>query len=226
MEAIILAGGKGTRLQTVVSDVPKPMAPINDRPFLEIILDKLVSQNVTHVVLSVGYMYDKITSYFGSKYKNINISYSIEIQPLGTGGAIKQALKLCQYHYVMVINGDSYFDVDYSRVYNLFIKSKDPCLVLKQMEDVSRYGSVTIQNNYIASFNEKGLSGKGLINGGCYFVPKDFFPASMIKEKFSFEEFLENYVSNKNKLCYYISDGKFIDIGIPSDYKNAQLSLQ
>ncbi len=226
MEVIILAGGKGTRLQKVVSDVPKPMAPINGRPFLEIILDKLVDQNVKHVVLSIGYMHNKITSYFGSKYKNIDISYSIEIKPLGTGGAIKRALMFCQYNYIMVINGDSYFDVDHSNIYSFFVEGKEPCLVLKQMEDVSRYGSVTIQNHCITSFNEKGFSGKGLINGGCYFIPKDFFPASMTKEKFSFEEYLEIFVINKNILRYYISDGDFIDIGIPIDYNAAQLFLK
>ena len=113
MEAIILAGGFGTRLQSVVHDVPKPMAPVADKPFLAYLLDQLDRQGCTHAILAVGYKKEVIQNFFGSNYKGISLSYSVEDKPLLTGGALKKALKQATEDAVLVLNGDTFFDVDF-----------------------------------------------------------------------------------------------------------------
>ena len=111
-EAIILAGGFGTRLQGVVKDLPKPMAPVNDRPFLTYILDYLIEYQYNKVILSVGYLHEKIEEYFGNQYKTLEIDYAMELEPLGTGGGILFAMSKCVTDNVLVINGDTMFKVD------------------------------------------------------------------------------------------------------------------
>ncbi|WP_373034661.1 nucleotidyltransferase family protein [Sulfurimonas sp.] len=227
MEAIILAGGFGTRLQSVVKDVPKPMADINGKPFLEYILNMLSKQGVTDVVFSVGYKADIIKKYFGHKYKNININYSIEEIALGTGGAIKKSLDMCKEKDVLVLNGDTYFDVSLNELFDKY-KELDCSLILslKVMHNSNRYGSVIVENNYIKSFTEKKYKEKSLINGGVYIINKNLFTNSILNGTFSFEsDFLEKNVNNL-KFGFLISNGYFIDIGIPEDYEKAKLDLQ
>ena len=175
MEAIILAGGFGTRLQHVVSDVPKPMAPVAGRPFLEYLLDRLASCHFDHVVLSTGYMHDKIEQHFGQAYRGIALSYAHESSPLGTGGGIRNALEQCHEETVTVLNGDTLFEVDFSSL-AAFHRSHggDLTIVLRQVGDTSRYGSVSVDAaGRIVSFAEKGeAKGAGLINGGIYALNK------------------------------------------------------
>ncbi|HIP13104.1 MAG TPA: D-glycero-D-manno-heptose 1-phosphate guanosyltransferase [Arcobacter sp.] len=226
MEAIILAGGFGTRLQSVVKDVPKPMADINGRPFLEYILDLLANQGITDVILSVGYKKDIIKKHFKSKYKNINICYSVEELPLGTGGAIKKSLKMCKSPDVFVLNGDTYFNVNLNNLLKRY-KELDCSLILslKTMYNSDRYGSVMLKDNYISNFLEKTYKEKTLINGGVYIVKKNIFNNIELDNIFSFEtDFLEKQIRNMN-IGYLISTGYFIDIGVPEDYKKAQLDL-
>lgn len=138
MEAIILAGGFGTRLKNVVSNVPKPMAPMNDtgRPFLTVLLKKLKEEGVTHVVLSTGYMSDIIENYFGREYAGIRIDYSVEKVPLLTGGAVKMALSKCQDDIIFVMNGDTYFDVGLASMYEFHIQQRaDFTVAVKKMHD-------------------------------------------------------------------------------------------
>ena len=219
MEAIVLAGGLGTRLRSVVSDVPKPMAPINNKPFLEYILEFLKNQNIKKVILSVGYKWEVIKDYFGDKYKNIELIYNIEKERLGTGGAIKDALESVENENIYVLNGDTFFDIDLSKM-----KLKDNLIeiALKKMEDFDRYGVVEIdKSGYIQKFKEKSYYQEGFINGGIYLLKKDIFKNFDLPTKFSFEEFLESNFKNL-KAKGRVFNGYFIDIGIPEDYKKAK----
>ncbi|MCR6588485.1 D-glycero-D-manno-heptose 1-phosphate guanosyltransferase [Campylobacter insulaenigrae] len=215
MQAIVLAGGLGTRLQSVIKDLPKPMAPINGKPFLEYLLQYLQKQGIKEVILSVSYKYELIQEYFKDKFENINIIYNIEKELLGTGGAIKDALKFVK-NETFVLNGDTFFDIDLNK---LFLNGSKICIALKQMRDFDRYGAIEIdKNNIIKSFKEKTYIKQGLINGGIYLISKDIFNNFNLDNKFSFEEFLqENY--KKLNINSVVFDDYFIDIGIPRDYE-------
>ncbi len=224
-EAIILAGGLGTRLKNVIGDIPKPMAPVNGRPFLEYLLDYLNHYEIEHVILSVGYKHGMIMDHFGKKYKGIDIDYAIEDTPLGTGGAIKKAFGQTFSKKSFVFNGDTMLKMDLLRLMDFHsYKQSVFSVVLRQVEDVSRYGSVDRDENYrITSFNEKGLRvGPGMINGGTYLISKSFFEKTAFPEKFSIEkDCLEKMVGS---YFFYgtICRQYFIDIGIPEDYQKAQ----
>lgn len=222
MEAIILAGGFGSRLKSVVNEVPKPMAPVQNRPFLDFIFAHLRKHNVKKVILSVGYLHNIIIDNYGNNYKGIDIEYAIEDQPLGTGGAIKLALSKITDNEALIINGDSLFNIDIESFTKFFHHSNaNVLLALKQIDDVSRYGCVTLDDeNRITAFHEKGkISSNGLINGGIYLVRKDLLKD--YPEKFSFEkDFLEKNIDNS---IYGLTfDDDFIDIGIPEDYLKIQ----
>ena len=221
MKAIILAGGFGTRLQSVVKDVPKPMAEINKKPFLEYILEKLNSAKVDEVVLCVGYKQDIIKNYFKDRYKDMHIRYSSEDIPLGTGGAIKKALSLFENNEnILVLNGDTFYDLDIENFYKKSMKNT-LSISLKPMNNFDRYGSVNVDENSVTSFKEKTFVEDGLINAGVYFMKKGILEA--VEEKvFSFESFLQE----QKKINYYIEDSYFVDIGIPQDYKKAQIDFK
>ncbi|EKQ8066027.1 nucleotidyltransferase family protein [Campylobacter coli] len=215
MQAIVLAGGLGTRLRSVVQDLPKPMAPINEKPFLAFVLEYLKKQGITEIILSVSYKYELIQEYFKDKFYGIKIHYNIEKELLGTGGAIKDALKLVKKE-AYVLNGDTFFDIDLKK---LVLNSSKICIALKQMQNFDRYGTVNVdEQGIVTSFEEKVFKKQGLINGGIYLLKKDIFDEFSLEKKFSFEEFLqENYKSLK--IQTQIFDDYFIDIGIPEDYR-------
>lgn len=226
MQAIILAGGFGTRLQSVVKDVPKPMADINGAPFLFYLLTHLKKFGVTDVVLSVGYLQEKIIQYFGDSFLSIKISYAREEKPLGTGGAILNSLKFIdQNKPVVVINGDTFLQVDYQK---LFADHKSKLtLVLRKMEDCSRYGRVVFDENFvIKSFAEKSAKKEsGFINGGIYVLDPKVFAEFLLPENFSFEtDFLMQHLQDIKPQAFTV-DEYFIDIGIPDDYMSAQKEL-
>jgi len=215
--AIILAGGFGTRLKEVVKDIPKPMANINNKPFLEILLNYLKKNGIEKVILSVGYKKEIIIDYFKDYFNDLKIVYSIEDKPLKTGGAIKKALEKVKENEVFILNGDTFFDIELKK---LLLDDCDLAIALKKVQNVDRYGIVEINNNgYIKNFKEKQYIKNGLINGGVYLIKKDIFK-NYNKEIFSFEEFLENNV-NLLKIKGYIFKNYFIDIGIPADYEKA-----
>lgn len=227
-EAIILAGGFGTRLQGVVKDVPKPMAPVNGRPFLTHILDYLIEYQYTRVILSVGYLHEKIEEFFGTQYKSLEIDYAVETEPLGTGGGILFAMSKCKTDNVLVINGDTMFKVDLTEFEHFYAaKSCLLSIVLREVDDVARYGSVTIGNdNMIILFSEKGISsGHGFINGGVYMINRALFEKYPRPQKFSFEKDLMEKLYTQERFFAMPSDGYFIDIGIPEDYARAQNEL-
>lgn len=217
-EAIILAGGKGTRLSSVVSKVPKPMAPVGGRPFLEYIFDRLIKFEFNHVVLSVGYKAEIIIKYFGEIYRDLKITYEVEKEPLGTGGAIKKSLKHIVSESAIVINGDTYAELDYSKMLALNAEYKSIVIGCVHVADTHRYGSLRILDGRVTEFIEKGGVGAGIINAGCYAISKNEMHSEINKTSFSFEE---EYLKKKlisSQILAIISTGKFIDIGIPADY--------
>lgn len=222
MEAIILAGGFGTRLQHIVKDVPKPMAPINNKPFLEYIIKNITNNGVEKIVLAVGYKKNSIINYFGDKYKNIVIKYSVEDTPLLTGGAIKKALKLTEERQIFVINGDTYFDVNLFAMLKMHERrNSEITIAAKKMDNFDRYGNIITKCDKIINFEEKKYCKSGFINGGIYCINRACLDKIYLKS-FSFEkDFLEKYYV-KGNFYVYKSDGYFIDIGIPNDYFKAQ----
>lgn len=224
-EAIILAGGMGKRLKGVIGDdIPKPMAPVNDRPFLEYLLTYLDRWSVSRVIMAVGYKHKVIEKYFGNHYKDMEIVYSVEDEPLGTGGAVKKALESVKGQDVYVVNGDTYFDANLWKLAN-FHKAKevDVCIALRKMGDTSRFGTVKIdQDNRIIEFIEKGTqTGMGFINGGTYIINSKTFLDLKLPNKFSLEiDYFEKYYKKQRIFgvrCYSF----FLDIGIPEDYEEA-----
>jgi D-glycero-alpha-D-manno-heptose 1-phosphate guanylyltransferase len=222
MEVIILAGGKGTRLRSIIGENPKPMALVNGRPFLEIQLEWLLQQKVTHFIISVGYQYEKIIEYFGDSYKNIAITYIIEQSPMGTGGAIALASGACSSELFFVINGDSYYPILLEDMLSSY-SGEDLMLATKYMKVADRYGVVQIKSNQVTGFQEKNKNSQGLINAGIYCMRKEF-ASSLPRNEFSFEEYLQENI-NSIDFTFYEPENKnilFIDIGVPEDYERAQ----
>jgi D-glycero-alpha-D-manno-heptose 1-phosphate guanylyltransferase len=225
-QAIILAGGFGTRL-TTVQDVPKPMALINDVPFLQILLDDLLMKGISKFYLAVGYKYEVIMDYFGTSYMGCKIEYVIESTPLGTGGAIKQALEQVDSDNVFVFNGDTFFDVDIELMLKQHVENNpEVTLALKPFVNFDRYGTVDVNDDLrITKFTEKQFCKQGVINGGIYLMKTNLFEGLDYPDQFSLEQdYFEKYCSDK-QLEGFIDEGYFIDIGIPEDYKKAQEEL-
>lgn len=228
MEVIILAGGLGTRLRSVVSEVPKCMAPVAGKPFLWYLLNYLSSfEAVDRVILSVGYLREVIYKWI-EDVKNefpFEFDYAIEEQPLGTGGGIKLALGKANDERVFVLNGDTFFDVDLMQLYDAhMIGEKAITLALKPMKRFDRYGTVNMEpiTGTILSFNEKQYCEEGLINGGVYVISKEAPIFEGLDEKFSFETAVLEPQCSRHQLLGVVQDGFFIDIGVPEDYKKAQ----
>ena len=222
-DAIILAGGMGTRLKSVISDIPKPMALVANKPFLTYILKQLCSFDITEVKLSVGYKHEVVERYFGTKYKHLNLEYVVEKEPLGTGGGIRLAAEACSADTLLICNGDTYFDVDIDKFVNEHNTNKNGMTIaLRHMDMVNRYGMVELDQSEIIGFSEKSETLKsGWINGGIYALDKELFLNKTQAERFSMEvDFMEKMVG-QIKLEGFKSDGYFIDIGIPDDYHKA-----
>lgn len=221
MDAIILAGGFGTRLRHIVSDAPKPMAQIAGKPFLDYLFEYLSIQGVKKVILAVGYLHNKIEERYRKNFMGIDIEYSVEDRPLGTGGAIKRAMKGCSGDYAAILNGDTFFNADLNAMEQLYTQNRaDAVIAVKRMRDFDRYGALKIEKGRIIGFYEKQFCENGLINGGIYILGKHFSMNSE-KESFSLEkEYFEMDTAGK-KLYAFESDGYFIDIGVESDYFKA-----
>lgn len=225
-EAIILAGGFGTRLRSVVSDVPKPMAPVAGRPFLAYVFDRLKGQGYCHVVLATGYMHEKVEEYFGREYHGLAIDYARELSPLGTGGAIVNALQHCNEEYITVLNGDTMFDIDHEELCRRADEWHAPLtVVLRWVPDAGRYGTVEVDGDgRITAFREKDPStGSGHINGGIYRLQRSLLDGYAVGTQFSFEKEVLQALGRPFRA--YAADGYFIDIGIPEDYQRAQTEL-
>ncbi|MGZ3861676.1 MAG: nucleotidyltransferase family protein [Bacteroidia bacterium] len=225
-EAIILAGGFGTRLREVVADVPKPIAPVNQKPFLDYILNYLKFYGIEKVVLSVGYLSEKITEQYGGDFNGIKITYCVETQPLGTGGGIRMAMKHCTSSKVLVLNGDSFFDVNLRSFHNHHEDSVADCsLALRNVDNASRYGTIKLgEMDIITSFHEKsGAKAPGLINAGVYILGREaFLEETNGQTVFSIEKDFFEKKLDKLSIYGFTYQGYFIDIGIPEDYRKAQ----
>lgn len=225
MEAIVLAGGFGTRLKHIVSDVPKPMADIAGKPFLNYVLDYLIINGVNRIVLATGYLSEKIEAYYGDVYKGVPLVYSVEKEPLWTGGAIKKALNATTDTAIVVVNGDTLFKANLKELYEFFIeKNAQVAIAGRSMTNFDRYGTLNIQNGKVVSFVEKQKMLEGIINGGVYILDRNVFD-DINADKFSFEnDFLEKDTVSK-KIFVKVFDDYFIDIGIEQDYLRAQKEL-
>ena len=229
MKALVLCGGLGTRLRSVVSDLPKPMAPVNGKPFLDYVLDWLKSNGIEDVILLTGYKGEYVEKHVKEKDLGLNIECSTEPEPLGTAGAIKYAARNRELgEKFLLVNGDTYFDVDLKSMMN-FDKTKNSIatIALRVTNDSSRYGTVSVNDNYrITEFVEKKDSkDPGFMNGGIYILSKmvlDMIPEGMpcSMEKDIFPKLAEN-----GSVFGYPEGGHFIDIGIPEDYERAQTLL-
>ena len=225
MEAIVLAGGFGTRLRQVVADVPKPMAPIAGRPFLEILLSALAKKGFSRAVLSLGFMAENISGHFGSRFAGLDLAYVVEDTPLGTGGATRLAATACTQDHVFVFNGDTYLDLEVELLEQQWQAKRHPIVVGRQVPDTTRYGRLVVEGKRIASFAEKGIAGPGLINAGCYVLAMDALARFPLRRPFSIEtDYLVPEVARAT-VEVFVTEGVFIDIGIPEDYSRAQTLL-
>ena len=227
-ECIILAGGLGTRLRSEVADLPKCMAPVAGKPFLHWVIAHLTAQKITSFVFSLGYMYEIIEEYIQLNHPHLKVKFSVENEPLGTGGAIKLALNLCEEKNVMVVNGDTLFETDNNALWEEHNKNNSACsLSLKPMRHFERYGAVTInESKIITAFTEKKYMEEGLINGGVYLINRNSFNQVNLPKKFSFEkDFLEKYLQTLTMIGVQ-DNGYFIDIGIPEDFKKANAEIK
>lgn len=222
-EAIILAGGLGTRLRPIIKEVPKPMAPLKDKPFLHFLLKYLKKNQVQKIILAVSYKKELIVDYFKNSFEGVKIEYSLEENPLGTGGALKQSLEQVESENVFVLNGDTYFDVDLRDFYEFHEnRGSEISLALKLLNETARYGTVILdEKGKIIGFQEKENQSSAIINGGIYVINKKAFLSftKNFPEKFSFEK--DVLPSLTLKTFGKVYDGYFIDIGIPEDYLKA-----
>ena len=226
-EAIILAGGLGTRLQSAVPQLPKCMAPVAGRPFIDYVLHYLQQQGINHYILALGYRSEAIELHLQQHFPNWDISISIEEEPLGTGGAIAQAARLVKGKFALTTNGDTLYEVLLPPTLPLLENDTAECLLfLKPMQNVDRYGQVqTDLNGLITHFQEKQFFAEGQINGGLYALNIPAFLAQPLSTKFSFEkDYLEAGVQ-RQKFYGLPSNAYFIDIGIPEDYERAGQEL-
>ena len=222
--AIVLAGGLGTRLKNVVADIPKPMAPIKDKPFLFYIFKYLKKYKIEKIILSVGYKWEKIKEYFGDNFEGIDLIYSVEDEPLGTGGAIKKAISKLEDEEVFILNGDTFFKIDLEKL--SLVENSKLVLALKKMYDFDRYGCVkTDENGLVTAFTEKAYNKSAYINGGIYLARTNIFDDFTLKNKFSFEEFMQSQFKKLQINTVKFND-YFIDIGIPNDYEIAQNEIR
>jgi D-glycero-alpha-D-manno-heptose 1-phosphate guanylyltransferase len=222
-EAIVLAGGLGTRLQPVVGDLPKSLAPVSGKPFLAYLLDFAKKQGIEKFVFALGYKTELIEAFVKEYLPGNSYIFSVEEELLGTGGAVYKACKGITGTDVMVFNADTYFGISLMNLSIIHELRKASCtLALKPMKSFDRYGAVEIENQVITGFREKKYQTSGLINGGVYALSTASFLQHSFPPVFSFEkDYLEKTVTGR-KIMGMISDAYFIDIGIPEDYDRAQ----
>ena len=226
MKVIILAGGLGTRLRERVADLPKPMAPVAGRPFLDYVLERLPKSEISAITLSVGYKWESIREHFGDELNGIPPHYAVETKPLGTGGAIVHALDGAESSPVMVMNGDTLLNLDVRALTHWYLQDPVPiAMVVRPVPDVSRYGSLTITDGFVTAFREKGKAGPGVINAGIYFLQPEVFADFRDGDRFSLENDVLQPRSRSLSIKAWTSTDYFIDIGIPEDYDRAQIEL-
>ncbi len=222
--AVILAGGFGTRLKDVLPDCQKVIAPVAGQPFLKYILTQLNSFGIKEVILCTGHLAEQVQSELGNKFLNLNLSYSVEAEPLGTAGALAQSLNKIKTADILVLNGDSFCDTDFSEFYTWHKTNHcKASLLLCQVQDTERFGSVILKNNLIENFQEKGINGPGLINAGIYLFSKEMLQQIPKNRACSLEkEMFLSWLDKKNLSGYKAKVNYFIDIGTPQSWNQAK----
>jgi NDP-sugar pyrophosphorylase family protein len=222
--SVILAGGLGTRLRSVVSDRPKVLASVCNRPFLTFLLDQLIAAQAKEVILCTGFMAEEVHKELGHRYKSLNIVHSSEPEPMGTGGALHLALPLINSDSVLIMNGDSHVNVDLAGYLEWFFeRDRRASLLLVKVPDTGRYGKVIVDDDgRITAFEEKALgSGPGWINAGIYIIKKSLVASMPAVIPYSLERQFFPDLVQKN-IYGFCTNGKFIDIGTPGSYCRAQ----
>lgn len=220
MEVIILCGGFGTRIQSISNGIPKALMKLGDSVFLDIILEKVFQYEVSHVYLSLYYKPDLFQEYINNFSYKKKVTYIVEPEPLGTGGAINYVLEnstITSPFFVM--NGDSLSDIDLNLMAKEFEKNRYKAMIgISEVKDAERYGTVTVQNRNVVSFKEKGISESGLINNGYYIFKKEAFDGC--KGSFALENILFPKLANNRELgAFKVENDNFIDMGVPDDYE-------
>jgi D-glycero-alpha-D-manno-heptose 1-phosphate guanylyltransferase len=222
-EAIVLVGGLGTRLRSVVPDLPKPLAPVAGRPFLAHLLDQLAANGIRRVILATGYLAEKVEHAIGMRWQGMDICYSCEAEPLGTGGAIRLATRQLQGSSAHIANGDTFLRFDLAALEKRVHERQVPMgIALARVPDVSRYGEVETRDGRVVAFREKGGHGSGFINAGSYFLTREGIAALPSLETFSFETQVLQPAAVVGDVAAYLESSDFIDIGVPEDYARAQ----
>lgn len=223
-EAIVLAGGLGTRLRSVIADLPKPLAPVAGRPFLAHLLDQLAASGLRRVILATGYLAEKIEQTIGPRWAGMDIAYSREPEPLGTGGAILRAANLLQGEGVHLANGDTFLRYDLRAIERMVHRAGAALgVALADVPDVARYGAVELSGDRVTAFLEKGGHGPGLINAGSYFLTASGVGDLPADERaYSFENRVLLPEAMAGRLVAFRETSDFIDIGVPADYAHAR----
>lgn len=228
---LILAGGLGTRLRPVFDSVPKCLAPILGRPFLAHQLEALARGGIRRVVMCTGYLADQVSDQFGSHYAGIELSYSAEEEPLGTGGAVRLAASRAMGNEFLVMNGDSFIAVDFRALVSAFFaSSRQPLMVLSEVSETARYGRVDwaqqtsgLAASPVQQFLEKGITGAGWINAGTYLLPREVIEVRPVGEPFSLERDVFPWLVSCQRLLAVPAGTRFIDIGTPEAYAAAEV---
>ena len=226
MKGIVLCGGLGARLGDLTRDTPKPLITVAGRPFLAHVLDQLVVAPIDEIVMAVSFQWQKVRAAIGDSWCGVEVSYSIEQQPLGTGGAIKQAMWQAGITEALVGNGDTLLKMDAGVLLRFAHEHRaDIAIALKATEDTVRFGKVNIDvSGRVVAFDERGQHGTGLINSGVYYV-RDSALASITAQAFSFEN--DVLALHHGELAIYgmPTDAYFIDMGVPEDLARARVEL-
>ncbi len=221
-EAIVLAGGLGTRLRSVVPELPKPLAPVAGRPFLAWLLDQMAAAGLRRVILATGYRADQIEQAIGAHWAGMDIAYSRESEPLGTGGAIALAVRQLRGNGVHLANGDTFLRYQPRHLERLVMAADATIgMALAQVPDIGRYGAVDLIGDRVAGFQEKGGCGAGLINAGSYYLGADGLAQLPTQANFSFETDVLLPAAAAGKVVATRDTCDFIDIGVPEDYARA-----
>jgi D-glycero-alpha-D-manno-heptose 1-phosphate guanylyltransferase len=224
-EAIVLCGGLGTRLRSVISDVPKPMAPIAGRPFLDYVLAYLKAEGITRVVLAAGHKHDVISDRYGARWHGVEVAYSIEAEPLGTGGGLRQALELLESDHGLVLNGDSLLLAPMAMLAPALDAGADLVLTACWRADTEGGGVCRLDADRLLGF-AAGVAGEGgLVNAGVYAMRRDLLTGLDLPAVFSFERDVLEPMASRLDVRVVISDAGFIDIGLPRTYAAAQSLL-
>jgi D-glycero-alpha-D-manno-heptose 1-phosphate guanylyltransferase len=195
------------------------MAPVAGRPFLEILLNNLARKGFMRVILSLGFMAEKISDYFGNQHAGMELIYVVEKHPLGTGGGVRLAMEKMTTDHVFVFNGDTFLDLEVDEVEYQWQLRHNPIIVAREVSETSRYGCLIVDGYVAKGFVEKGVVGSGLINAGCYALRRGQL------ECFSLEVDFLSHAINRGEFDVFTTKGKFIDIGVPEDYARAQTLL-